>query len=205
MTSAVDPIHEGFLFRLYGYTLSKLVDGNFVGLDLFYRIKDCWKGRDTPSDILFRPNPKGLSYKIGEWSFAHMTATEDIGESALKPYYLQLGPEDLLWYVDEFVNALLRAGAPSTNPSIVECRSIFEKVSRLFDEGYFSGGEPEQAYWRYIQVEGRKRLRGLYRALLAEQTGPLAFMKSLYASGRPHCSRPSTLRLHSEVTTSDRF
>jgi hypothetical protein len=142
MTTAVDTIHEGFLFRLYGYTLSKLVDGNFVGLDLFYRIKDCWKGRDTPSDLLFRPTPQGLSYKIGEWSFDYMSATADIGQSD-KPYYLQLGPEDLLWFVDEFVNALIRAGASSESPLIVECSSILEKVNQLFDDGWGDGGEGE--------------------------------------------------------------
>jgi hypothetical protein len=182
MTSAVDPIHEGFLFRLYGYTLSKLVDGNFVGLDLFYRINDCWKERDTPSDILLRPNPKGLSYKIGEWSFDNMTATEDIGESALKPYYLQLGPEDLFWYVDEFVNALISAGAHSDNPLIVECRSVLEKADQLFDEGWGDGGEGEKSYWKFVHGKGRKRLRRLYRKLHAEHAGPLAFMKSFYAS-----------------------
>jgi hypothetical protein len=175
MTRAADPIYEAFLFRLYGYTLSKLVDGNFVGLDLFYRIKDCWKGRDTPSDLLFRPNPKGLSYKIGEWCFDHMTATEDIGESAVKPYYLQLGPEDLLWFVDEFVEALVRAGVPSTDPLIVECRAIFEKSDQLFDEGW--AGEGEQGYWKFIEGEARKRLRHLYRALHADK----ALMRSFYA------------------------
>ena len=141
MTTAVDTIHEGFLFRLYGYTLSKLVDGNFVGLDLFYKDQRLLEGAaTTPSDLLFRPTPQGLSYKIGEWSFDYMSATADIGQSD-KPYYLQFGPEDLLLFVDEFVNALIRAGASSESPLIVECSSILEKVNQLFDDGWGDGGE----------------------------------------------------------------
>jgi hypothetical protein len=44
-----------FTLRLYGHTLYCLSDHDFTGLDLFYRIKDCWKHRDTPNDLLLRP------------------------------------------------------------------------------------------------------------------------------------------------------
>ena len=51
-------------------------------------------------------------------------------------------------------------------------------------EGIFlsSYRNDRKRYWTFIQGEGRRRLRGLYCALHAEHPGPLAFMKSLYAS-----------------------
>ena len=38
-----------FTLRLYAHVLRSLRDHNFTGLDLFYRVKDCWKERDTPT------------------------------------------------------------------------------------------------------------------------------------------------------------
>jgi hypothetical protein len=61
--------HFGFTLRLWAHVLTCLADRNFTGLDLFYRIKDCWKERDQPHDLLLRPLQRGLSTKIGEWCF----------------------------------------------------------------------------------------------------------------------------------------
>jgi len=71
-------LHFPFTLRLYGHVLRCLRDHNFTGLDLFYRIKDCWKKRDTPHDLLLRPLERGLPFKIGEWCFATMFDVEGV-------------------------------------------------------------------------------------------------------------------------------
>ena len=93
-----------FTLRVYTHALRCLGDGNFAGLDLFYRIKDCWKQRDTPHDLLLRPLERGLPFKIGEWTFA--TIFGGISESMAKPYFAQLDHEDRAL---RDRNALLRA------------------------------------------------------------------------------------------------
>jgi hypothetical protein len=44
-------LYFSFTLPLYGHVLTCLRDHNFTGLDLFYSIRDCWKRRDTPSDL----------------------------------------------------------------------------------------------------------------------------------------------------------
>src|SRR5262245_34779996 len=94
-----------FTLRLHGYVLRCLSDHNFTCLDLFYRIKDCWKGRDEPRDLLLRPLVPGLSSKIGEWCFDAMFDVEGHGASTDKLYFKTLGPEDFLWWLEDMVEA----------------------------------------------------------------------------------------------------
>ena len=94
-----------FTLRLYGHVLTCLRDNDFVGLDLFYRIKDCWKRRDTPHDLLLRPLERGLSVKIGEWCFDTIFDVDGYSESMPKPYYKVLGKEGFLWFLDDVVEA----------------------------------------------------------------------------------------------------
>ena len=94
-----------FTLRLYAHTLHCLGDHNFTGLDLFYRIKDCWKGRDQPNDLLMRPLEPGLSHKIGEWCFDTLFDVEGDSESADKMYIKTLQPEDSIWFVGDVCEA----------------------------------------------------------------------------------------------------
>jgi hypothetical protein len=65
-----------FTLRLYAHVLTCLRDNDFVGLDLFYRIKDCWKRRDTPHDLLVRPLEGGLAVgALGPRSMSMATAS----------------------------------------------------------------------------------------------------------------------------------
>jgi len=50
-----------FTLRLYGQVLTCLRDNNFAGLDLFYKIKDCWKRRDTPNHFVARIRSRSKS------------------------------------------------------------------------------------------------------------------------------------------------
>jgi hypothetical protein len=81
-------LHFPLTLRLYGHVLRCLRDHKFTGLDLFYRIKDCWKKRDTPHDLLLRPLERGLPFKIGEWCFATMFDLEGVSESTGKQPFL---------------------------------------------------------------------------------------------------------------------
>jgi hypothetical protein len=82
-------LYFAFTLRLYGHVLTCLRDNNFVGLDLFYRIKDCWKRRETPTDLLLRPLERGLSVKTGECCFDSMFDPDYQAAQKPKPYFVE--------------------------------------------------------------------------------------------------------------------
>jgi hypothetical protein len=63
-----------FTLRVYTHTLHCLGNHNFTGLDLFYRIKDCWKGRDVSGPC----SPPG-----GRWRRSF--ATEGVHRAGHRP------------------------------------------------------------------------------------------------------------------------
>src|SRR5260370_2132739 len=102
----MEHLYFPFTLRLYAHVLRSLRDHNFTGLDLFYRVKDCWKERDTPHDLLVRPLEKGLSYKIGEWCFSTMLdPVVGTTESMSKPYISTLENEDAVWFLEDLIKA----------------------------------------------------------------------------------------------------
>jgi hypothetical protein len=167
-------LHFPFTLRLYAHVLQSLRDHNFTGLDLFYRVKDCWKARDTPHDLLVKPLEKGLSYKIGEWCFD--TMLDPVGgksESMPKPYIATRDNEDVVWFLEDLINAAKLSGF--FNPATLDpITSRITEIDLLYESD-------EKAYWTQIGGAGRRQLSKLFAAFCASQPVPLTAMRALYA------------------------
>ena len=162
-----------FTLRLYGHVIYCLNDHNFTGLDLFYRIKDCWKQRDTPNDLLLRPLEHGLSFKIGEWCF-NTLFYEGTSESMPTPYFSQLKSEQLFWFVGDVVEAANCSQLFNDNKLL---QDISGHVSRI-DDLY---GVDEEAYWRGIEGAGRRKLQKLFSKFCEDSSTLLSEMRDFYA------------------------
>jgi hypothetical protein len=163
-----------FTLRLYGHTLKCLRDHNFTGLDLFYRIKDCWKGRDIPGDLLVKPLEKGLSYKIGEWCFDTLFDFDGKSESMEKPYSATLGGEDFLWFLDDVAEAARISRVFANVQAFTAIADAVSQVEALYESN-------EEAYFKSLEGEARQGLTDLFTSFCATERQSLDTMKTLYA------------------------
>jgi hypothetical protein len=163
-----------FTLRLYGHVLTCLRDNNFAGLDLFYRVKDCWKRRDTPNDLLLRPLERGLSVKVGEWCFETMFDIDWKSESMKKPYYKQLGKEELLWFLDDTAQAARLSGFFAEDALVTAIATRVNEIDALLasDEG---------AYYDQVEGVGRRDLIRMFLQLCRGHRMPLLSMGQIYA------------------------
>jgi hypothetical protein len=163
-----------FTLRLYGYVLTCLRDHNFSGLDVFYRVKDCWKGRDTPSDLLLRPLERGLSVKIGEWCFQSMFDADGQGAQKPKPYYKELGKEDFLWFLEDVVEAASLSG-------FFEGEALLDAIATRINEIDTLFATDEAAYWDQVERDGRRKLTRMFLQFCQNRHASLVQMGNLYA------------------------
>jgi hypothetical protein len=168
-------IYVPFALRLHGHVLRCLCDHNFTGLDLFYRIKDCWKGRDEPNDLLLRPLVPGLSSKIGEWCFDTLFDIEGQSESIDQPYFKALDPENFLWFLEDVVEAARRFEL------FGDCELLTTMSAQINEIGALYEGNEEQ-YWNQVRGGGRRKLAKMFIEFCRDLRGPLSQMRANYAS-----------------------
>jgi hypothetical protein len=165
-----------FTLRLYGHVLRCLRDHNFTGLDLFYRIKDCWKERETPHELLLKPLERGLTYKIGEWCFEMLFDLAGKSESCEESYAAGLGREDLTWFLEDVMQAVKRSGVLADDSSCEKIDALLKEIEVLYEND-------EAAYWTYIARTGRRKLMDLFSAFVEREHTAIASLKDLYAPG----------------------
>jgi hypothetical protein len=163
-----------FTLRLYGHVLRCLRDHNFTGLDLFYRIKDCWKKRDTPHDLLLRPLERGLPFKIGEWCFATMFDVEGVSESMTRPYTAQLSHEGLLWFLGDVAEAANRSQFFGDAQILQKIESKIKEIDDLYDIS-------EHDYYTQLEGVGRRKLSNIFAQFCRNLPEPISRMKEFYA------------------------
>ena len=126
-------LHFPFTLRLYQHALRCLVDHNFTGLDLFYRIKDCWKRCDEPYDLLLRPLVPGLSRKIGKWCFDIFFVFEGVSASTNKPYFELMDAEDFVWFFEDVVEASRPSGFFESSKDLLDSiKAEIDKIDSLY-------------------------------------------------------------------------
>jgi hypothetical protein len=130
-------------------------------MDLFYRIKDCWKGREEPTDLLVRPLEPGLSLKIAEWCFDTLFDIEGHSESAQKPYIDTLQPEDLIWFVEEVCQAARLSSYFGDDKLLEAMETQIKTVEALFDTD-------EEQYWTQISGPARRSLHDNFTRLCGD-------------------------------------
>lgn len=163
-----------FTLRLYSHTLHSLLDHNFTGLDLFYRIKDCWKGRESPRDLLFKPLAIGLSQKIGEWCFDAMCGV--CGDTSVPAHYESIQGEALLWELEDFIAAARLSNHFSSSGILNSLHAAAEKISDSYEKD-------EGEYFKLLELkgEGRVELLELFAKLCGNEAKSLKAMRGLYA------------------------
>jgi hypothetical protein len=167
-------LHFPFTLRLYAYTLRCLGDPNFTGVDLFYWIKHCWKGRDEPHDLLLRPMEPGLSLKLGEWSFDTLFGDEDMSSSLDKVYIKTLHPENFIWFLDELCNAARLSSFFGETKLLEDMAAKVGEVEGLFEQD-------EKRYWEKVRGPTRRHLMKAFTQFVRELPERLAQMKRLYS------------------------
>lgn len=163
-----------FTLRLYGHVLWCLRDHNFTGLDLFYRIKDCWKRRDTPHDLLLRPLERGLAFKIGEWCYA--TMFYGMSESML--YIDELGGEERLWFLDDVVKAAALSGLFGNEASLQAIEQLIKQIEVPYD---LNDLNMERKYYDALKGRGRRKLISLFEKFCESAAKGIAEMRRDYA------------------------
>ncbi len=162
-----------FVIRLYGFTLFCLCDGNFTGMDLFYHIKDCVKGREDPHNLLFNPLEKGLAFKLAEWSFEKMFEIDE--ESGISPYMESLDNENFIWFLSDFFEAASQSGCFKNVSLIKKILGEIEEIGSLYETN-------ETTYWRKVKRSGRISLIDQLNEFLDSCSDEeLANMRGLYA------------------------
>jgi hypothetical protein len=168
-------LHFPFTLRLHTHVLACLIDHNFKGLDLFYRIKDCWKERDQPHDLLVRPLERGLSTKIGEWCFDTLfdLDLEDRGESMTRPYFKTLAGEDFMWFVEDVVEAARRSELFGDSELLMAMAAKINEIGDLYEAN-------EEEYFKQVEGGGRRELVAMFKKF-CRLLVPLSEMRTLYA------------------------
>jgi hypothetical protein len=167
-------LHFPFTLRLYSHVLRCLIDHNFTGLHLFYRIKDCWKRRDMPFDLLVKPLEQGLSFKIGEWCFDTLFDIEHEHDGRAKPYFDRLGPEDLLWFLEDVGEAAKLSEYFGQAKALTALIAQVREIGELYESD-------EESYWRELERSGRQRLIKSFKVLCTDQRAALDQMRAIYA------------------------
>jgi hypothetical protein len=166
-------LHFPFTLRLHAHVLTCLTDHNFAGLDLIYRIKDCWKERDQPHDLLLQPLERGLSTKIGEWCFDTLFDLERRSESMTRPYF-KTG-EDFIWFVEDVVEAARRCESFAADSELLnQMAKQTNEIAKLYDEGN------DEEYWKQVKGGGRQKLVAMFKKFCRLPV-PLSKMRTLYA------------------------
>ena len=163
-----------FTLRLYARVLCLLGDGNFTGLDLFYGIKDCLKGRDEPKDLLLKPLEIGLPYKIGQWCFDSMFDIEGHSASMTKKYYAELDNEGFVWFIEDLIEACRLSGQFKGDSLLSSMKDRTDLTGELYDRD-------EHSYWEQIDGELRNELIAMFQEFCSDRTVAINEMNSLYA------------------------
>ena len=163
-----------FTLRLYGHVLWCLRDHNFTGLDLFYRIKDCWKRRDTPHDLLLRPLERGLAFKIGEWCYATMFD----GMSESMRFIEELGTEERLWFLDDVVEAAELSGLFDNEASLQEIALLIKEIDTPYE---LNDLNMERKYFNALEGRGRRKLISLFEKFCERVPERISEMGQEYA------------------------
>jgi hypothetical protein len=174
-TGNMPAIYVPFMLRLHGHVFRCLCDHNFAGLDLFYRIKDCWKARDEPNDLLLRPLVPGLSSKISEWCFDTMFDIEGQSESMDKPYFKTLAPEDFLWFVEDVAEAARLSEGFDGSELLTAMTAQINEIGDLYEAS-------EEQYWNQVTGVGRRKLAEMFIEFCRDLRQPLSRMRADYAS-----------------------
>src|SRR5665213_494676 len=127
-----------------------------------------------PRDPLLVQVPAGLPTKIGEWCFDTMFDLEGRSESRTKPYHASLPAEDLMWFLQDVVEA-----AQISN--LFDASDLLKTIAAYIDEIGALYGESEDDYWKRLKGGGRRKLLAMLKDFCSLRE-PLSKMRNLYGS-----------------------
>ncbi len=95
---------------------------------MYYHVKDHFKGREKPYDLLYKTLPEGLLYQLGKW-LLHAYFFDSFYQRELEE---KDRGEYRLWYFEDLINFLKFHGVSSRNRQIIEAEKYVAKVNALY-------------------------------------------------------------------------
>jgi len=104
-------IHVPLALKLHAFGLRRLHDPEWCGEELWDNAKRHYRGRADSRDLFQKTIKNGFLFQLGRWIYEEYLKSEDFLES--------LDTEDLLWYLEDFRDMLIKAGV-DPNDEILE-------------------------------------------------------------------------------------
>lgn len=151
--------------KIYKHGLTRLLDPNWTGLDLFYLLKKPVREHK----LLLTTRKEGLLFYLGLWFYGEYILNE--GDGASGPFLI-LKSEYLAWHLEDLLEMLTHHDAQDLNAIVKEQRVFTEKLFKQDEESYFSFVESR---------EGRRDLEKRISKLRYEFSDLLRSLAALYA------------------------
>ena len=159
-------------FKLHSYALEKLGDHNWAGCDMYYHIKDCFKEREQPYDLLKKTLKNGLLQKLGEW-FYDEYFNPDWGDSLINCRINKIKQEQKLWYLEDIYEMLTKHKVSQQELLLAQLHQTLDEYDALFQSN-------ETAYFEKL-IKDNKKLNRLYFKIYANFKDKFEELKILYA------------------------
>jgi len=146
-------LHEGILLKVFSNTISQLQDPEIAGLDIYYALKDGFKGHVGDEEMFHKTVQKGVLYVISKYGYDYyvMSLHSDNNLEGYQPS----SSEHQLWYAEEFIEFLDLHKIDFNG----EYRKIIVEISKDASdrfEKYYESVENEYEYYDYLDYKCRK-------------------------------------------------
>jgi hypothetical protein len=112
--------------KLHAYGLTQLHDPNWTGMDMFDRLKQHTQGREEPTTLLRETLRQGLLYHVGLWLYHDYIISDT--------HRMSLGGEYRLWYLEDLLELLERAGVSADAAPVAKATSLVTEINALYDQ-----------------------------------------------------------------------
>jgi len=114
--------------KLYAFGINLLHDPNWTSGELYDNIKQYTRHRIEPYGLLSKTIKNGLLYHLGVWIYEQYFEDEERFEN-----YLDIEDEQLLWYIEDFLEFLYGSGIEKNNILISEVYAYVVYLEKLYD------------------------------------------------------------------------
>jgi HNH endonuclease len=144
MAKSLD-VYPTLALRLHAYGLKCLHDPNWTGMTLYDEVKRHVRGRQQPTDLLFRTIENGILYHLGLWLYAEYMHCEYDFE--------KLEAEYKAWYLEDYADFLGFHRIVDVRGTRKRLRNHLRHISKLCNKSeddyldYIESDEGQEAIW----------------------------------------------------------
>lgn len=163
----MDEIYTPFALKLYSFGLTRLLDWNWAGADLYSFTIDHVRGRVEPYELLRKPLKKGFLFHIGLWLYDDYVNNDD--------RFHVMDCEDLSWYLEDFAYFLIRAGCSEKDKLIKGTLICVKRIDELYSI------ENEDVYYQKLE-NSRSTFKILHERLTEKHKATISNFAEKYAA-----------------------